>query len=270
MAPCEFLPYSRLPPPMRTTRATMVTNGVRASWNPMTTKAINAATTRTPPARATLLMVMALLSRMHVAETTHPLLELDHGFVQMPAAHVGPQHLGEDELAVGDLPQQEIGDTRLSRGTDDQVGIGHVGEIEVTADGLLVHLVRRHPFGHQRSHRIDDLGPPAVVERHGHGHAVVALGQLDRLVHPLEYPARHPPVPPPGKTDAHALLVELVPAPHEQRLVEPHEVAHLVGRPAPVLGREGIERDPADPDLEGPVDHIEQRLFTGGVPLGPG
>ena len=98
----------------------------------------------------------------------------------------------------------------------------------------------------------------------------VVLRQLDRLVHALEHPAGHPPVAPAGEADLHALLVELVAPAHEQRLVEVHEVAHLVGRAAPVLGGEGVEGDPLDADLEGAVDHIEQGGLAGGVALGPG
>ena len=43
------------------------------------------------------------------------------------AAEVGPQHVGEHQLAVGELPQQEVRDAVLTRGADHQVGIGHVG-----------------------------------------------------------------------------------------------------------------------------------------------
>ena len=98
----------------------------------------------------------------------------------------------------------------------------------------------------------------------------LSLGQLDRLVHPPQHPAGHPPVPPAGEADLHALLVELVAPAHEERLVEPHEVAHLVGRAPPVLRREGVEGEPADADLEGAVDHIEQGDLAGAVPLGAG
>ena len=83
--------------------------------------------------------------------------------------------------------------------------------------------------------------------------ARVVLGQLDRLVHALEHPAGHPPVPAAGEADLHALLVELVAPAHEQRLVEAHQVAHLVGRPPPVLGGEGVEGEPAMPISRAPL-----------------
>src|ERR1700722_11531573 len=46
-------------------------------------------------------------------EAAYPALVVDDRLVEVAAPHVGPQDLGEDQLAVGDLPQQEIGDARL-------------------------------------------------------------------------------------------------------------------------------------------------------------
>ena len=40
---------------------------------------------------------------------------------------------------------------------------------------------------------------------------------------------------------------------HEQRLVEAHQVADLVGRPAPVLGREGVHGEPRTPISSAPL-----------------
>ena len=73
----------------------------------------------------------------------------------------------------------------------------------------------------------------------------VVRGQLDRLVHPLEQPPRHPPVAPTDERDAHAALVQFVPAAHEDRLVEAHEVPDLVDRTPPVLGGERVHGEPA-------------------------
>src|SRR5215208_3543851 len=42
-------------------------------------------------------------------------------------AEVRPERLGEDELGVRDLPQEEVRDAELPRGPDQQVRIGQVG-----------------------------------------------------------------------------------------------------------------------------------------------
>ena len=83
-----------------------------------------------------------------------------------------------------------------------------------------------------------------------------------------DQPLGHPPVAPTGEAHAHAPLVHLVAAAGEDRLVEPHEVAHLVGGPLPVLGGEGVDREPLDAQLERALDRVEQRLLAGGVALG--
>ena len=158
----------------------------------------------------------------------------------------------------------------LARGADDQVGVGLVGEVEPGPDGLLVDLVGRDPVGHQPPDGVDDLGPAPVVEGHGQGAPPVAGGQLDRLVHAPQHPLGHPPVAAAGEPDPDPLLVQLVAPAHQQALVEPHQVADLVGRPAPVLGGEGVHGDPGDAEVEGPLHRVEQGGLTGGVALGAG
>ena len=197
-------------------------------------------------------------------------LVLGDGLEELLPAEVGPQHVGEHELRIGQLPQQEVRDAVLARRADDEVGIGLVGVVQVRPDGPLVDLAGGHALGHQGPHGVHDLGPPAVVERHGERHAPVALGQGDGLVHAPQHPARHPPVPAPGEADPDALVVQLVAPAHEERLVEPHEVPDLVGGTAPVLGREGEHREPPDPEVEGPVDGVEERLLPRRVALGAG
>src|SRR5690606_12626047 len=47
-----------------------------------------------------------------------------------------------------------------------------------------------------------------------------------------------------------------------------HEVAHLVGGPLPVLGRERVDGEPVDAQLEAAVGGVEEGLLAGGVALG--
>ena len=125
------------------------------------------------------------------------------------------------------------------------------------------------PLGHQRPHGVDDLGPAAVVEREGQRQPAVVPGQRDGLVLLGEEPARHPPVPAPGEADPHAQLVELVTPAHQDLPVEPHEVAHLVDRSTPVLGREGVDGQPAQAEIQRALDRVEERLLARRVAVGP-
>ena len=126
------------------------------------------------------------------------------------------------------------------------------------------------PGRHERAHRVDDLGATAVVERDGERHRAVAGGERERLVHPTDQPLGHAPVAPTDEPHAHAAIVELVAPAHEDRLVELHEEAHLVGRAPPVLGGEGVDREPLDAEVERPLDGVEQRLLARRVPFGAG
>src|SRR3954451_4048759 len=67
-------------------------------------------------------------------------LELEDGLGEVVAAEVGPQDVGEDQLAIGQLPEKEVGDAVLARGADDEVGVRHLGVVEVPANGLLVDV----------------------------------------------------------------------------------------------------------------------------------
>src|SRR5438105_2077630 len=55
----------------------------------------------------------------------------DYGTLQRRPIEVRPVCWYEYQLAVGSLPQQEIGETLLTTGADDQIGVGQVGSIEI-------------------------------------------------------------------------------------------------------------------------------------------
>ena len=98
---------------------------------------------------------------------------------------------------------------------------------------------------------------PLLRARHG-------LGVVDVALHPL----RHPPVAPADEAHPDVLLVELVAPGEEEALVEAHEVAHLLGRSAPVLRGERVHREPAQPEVERSLHGVEQRRLARGVALG--
>src|SRR3954453_16291504 len=107
------------------------------------------------------------IAGLRPAEAALAALVLAHRLEQVLPAEVGPQDLGEDELAVRRLPQQEVRDARLTRRANDDVGVGHRRLVEVLVDQLLVDLVGADARPPDGLHGIDDLGPPAVVEGDG-------------------------------------------------------------------------------------------------------
>src|SRR4051794_21779418 len=53
------------------------------------------------------------------------------GEIEVGGPEVGPQGLGDDELSVGRLPDQEVREPVLATGADHQVGVWKVGGIEL-------------------------------------------------------------------------------------------------------------------------------------------
>src|SRR5690349_3065139 len=51
--------------------------------------------------------------------------------VQVALAEVGPEAVDEDELGVGELPEQEVRHAELARGADHEVRVGHVRRVQV-------------------------------------------------------------------------------------------------------------------------------------------
>ena len=51
--------------------------------------------------------------------------------VERRGVEVGPQRLGEVELAIGELPQQEVADALLAAGADEQIRLRGVIDREV-------------------------------------------------------------------------------------------------------------------------------------------
>ena len=94
------------------------------------------------------------------------------GGVEGGRREVGPQHVGEVELGVRRLPDQEVADALLATGADEQVEIGQVGRVQARPNGLLVD--RRpgaRPSRQRRRTRVDDLRAAGVVEGDVERHA---------------------------------------------------------------------------------------------------
>src|SRR5207245_11402887 len=75
-------------------------------------------------------------------EAALPRTEFRHGRGEVGRAEVGPHRVGEVELGVGALPQQEIGEPLLAAGADQQVD---VGEDTARTDRRPRRIVDREP-----------------------------------------------------------------------------------------------------------------------------
>ena len=60
------------------------------------------------------------------AKAPHPVFKPLRGFLQGSRVKIGPKHIGEIQLCVRGLSQQEIADAGLASGSDQQLRIGQV------------------------------------------------------------------------------------------------------------------------------------------------
>ena len=190
---------------------------------------------------------------------------------QITAIEVGPQSIKENQFRVRALPEQEVGRSLLSRRADEQIDVGDVRFVEVVPEALLGELARiKSSLGSQlrdSPRGVDDFGAPSVVDTELQGQDVVADGTAFGVFQFADHTAPEArPSAGPAHPDAHG--VELVSPPSDHVAIEAHQPANLIRRAVPVLGGKGVRGEVLDSDLNGPLDHVEERSFTAGVALG--
>src|SRR5581483_931157 len=60
--------------------------------------------------------------------------KLFEALLERASREIGPQLVAKHELGVGALPEQVVGDPLLAAGSDDQVGVVHVGGVQLRAE----------------------------------------------------------------------------------------------------------------------------------------
>src|SRR4051812_28987380 len=154
-------------------RISPTVNGHSPSTTIATAKAMAGIAAITRAARSEL-----WLDRLAATEPALPGAVLLQRGLERLAGEVGPQLVAEDELGVGGLPQQVVGQPLLAAGADHEVGVVHLGRVQQVREGPLApSLVARR--------RVEDLRARPVVEGDIERDAVVARGRRLRPPHPL-------------------------------------------------------------------------------------
>ena len=104
-------------------------------------------------------MILPLWPVRSAAEATMAAGELEERGVEGVRSEVGPERLGEVELGVGRLPDQEVRQALLAAGPDDEVRVGQADRVERRADGGLVDVLGRDAARREPPDGIDELGP---------------------------------------------------------------------------------------------------------------
>src|SRR5204862_1307412 len=92
---------------------------------------------------------------------------------ELLAIEVGPERVGEVELGIGRLPEQEVRETLLSARANHEIRVVHVGRVEPASELLL-------PTACVLAGGVEHLGPAAVVERDEHRSRDVVSRQVLR------------------------------------------------------------------------------------------
>src|SRR5689334_11968416 len=173
-------------------------------------------------------------------------------------AEVGPERVGEVELGVRELPQQEVGDALLAAGADEEVWLGREGHRQALGEALLGDgcggVVAAAAVG-----RLQDVPAPAVVGGDGEREPLVARGELLAAADELD-DARVEARDVAHDLEADAVLVELADFLLERLEEELHEEGDFVGGAAPVLAREREQRQELHALLVAGLHHLAHRL----------
>src|SRR5690554_2818485 len=215
---------------------------------------MTAVTTRSLSIAATLLRRHARDLLAGAAETALARAVGRDCLIERELVEVGPQRVGEVQLGVGELPQQEVADALLATGPDEEVRLRRIGHRQLGADLGLGEVAAARVARGEAVERRDDVPASAVVGGHGQHQAVVAgrqrLGLLDepddRRIEARQVA---------DDTETHAVLVQ---APHLvlQRAHEQlHQERDFLGRTAPVLGTEGEQGQVVDAAFHARADH---------------
>jgi hypothetical protein len=171
----------------------------------------------------------------------------------------GPQALGEDELRIRRLPEQEVADPHFAAGADEEVGIGRVAERHVAVERRLVEVLGLDAADHRLPARLDDVPAAAVVEGDRQvdpgvvaGAVLGVLPGLAQLVRDLGAVA--------DDADANAVAGELGEVLRDGDEDQAHQAGDLFARPLPVLGREREHGQVLDAAIGAGVDGAHERI----------
>ena len=118
----------------------------------------------------------------NVAEASFPVAEIPNRVFQILRAKFGPEHRAEIQLGIRRLPNQEIAESILAGGSDDEVGIREMGGVEIAGDEGIIDLVRRDAVGDNPANRGEQLLPTSIIERKRENELVVLTRELDRIL----------------------------------------------------------------------------------------
>src|SRR5690554_5635225 len=114
-----------------------------------------------------------------LAKSSFAIAEVRERLEQPGLIEIWPHHIGYVNLAIGNLPEQEVADAKLTAGSNHKVGVGPTAGIKMAAEGGFVNIVG---LKFARPHRLgnfarggQNLLAPAITHGDLQEHAGILL-----------------------------------------------------------------------------------------------
>ena len=195
------------------------------------------------------------------------------GLVQVIRAEIGPQDIHKHKFGISGLPQQEIAGPLLTGGTDDQLGVRHVGGVQVARQQFLRQLLRTALTVSDLLRKgpgcPDDLVPAAVVQAEIDLDLVVGAGAFLRLPAQL-LQVRGQLAQVAEEAEADVVLLHIRQSFLQIAAQQTHDAGHLLSAALPVFRGEGVDRQVLDAQGAAVIGDFAEGFRTGGMAGGPG
>src|SRR5205823_12803264 len=90
------------------------------------------------------------------------------GRAERRSVEMGPKQVGEIKLGIGELPEQEVGETLLASGAYEKIRLRSVSHRQVRLERFGDESSYRFRMrGHESFHRLGNVPSAAVIRRHG-------------------------------------------------------------------------------------------------------
>src|SRR5215471_14162180 len=183
------------------------------------------------------------------AETTLSLRKPIECVHKLLRSEVRPERIDEHQLGIRGLPEEEVAQSMLAAGADDQIWFRKGARKESSREEFGCDRLRIEPPFLRRTREfaggVGNFLLAAIIEREGEIETLIADGQaLGVLDHGVDIARDTRTIA--DDPDTHAALNQLVEIRPEVVAEESHECAHLCGRALPVFRRECVEREVSD------------------------
>src|SRR3954454_9837300 len=153
------------------------------------------------------------------------------GCAELLLAEVRPERVEEDQLRIGELPQEEIRDPQLAGRADQEVGVRHRRRVQIGRESLFVD---RLAASDGSIGGVNELRATAVVERDPQIQLAIVLRLALEGRHALAQRIGRA-VTAADEARADSLTHEVGQLPLDRLREDLHQELHLLGRAAPVL-----------------------------------